>query len=297
MTKFEFLLGEMTPDIFFSNFYGKKCVLLRGHPGKFEKLFGLSDLNDILNFSAPQYPRVRVTNHSNTIHKYDLIDDRDRYENNLNNSLNLKKILMAIAGGGTLVFDCIQEFHSGLEDFVDELAQQLDTHLGTNGYYTARHQRGVNVHFDRHDVFAIQFHGKKRWFYREDQRVLSKAIRHQTVPDVPDDFTGWESILLSEGDIFYCPRGVWHFTQTEKDHSAHLALGLYPLTLGDWLHSLEDEPDIADLLETFVTHPASPGKGVIDHAPIKQFIAILRKCTDHPTEIGPKVSRPYIELE
>jgi hypothetical protein len=77
-----------------------------------------------------------------------------------------------------------------------------------NGYYTARRTQGVNVHFDRHDVFAIQIHGSKRWFYREDSHVLSRAMRHQSVPPVDEKFTGWQSVLLKQGDVFYCRRDL-----------------------------------------------------------------------------------------
>lgn len=296
-SNFELLLGDLTPDAFFSTIYGREPVLLRGHPGKFGQIFGLEDFNRVLNFTALEYPRVRVTDHGNTIHKYDLIDDRDRYANNINNELNRRKVLMAIARGGTLVFDRIQEFHPALEAFIDGLTQQLDTHVSTNGYYTARRQRGVNVHFDRHDVFAIQVHGSKRWFYREDQHVLSRAIRHQAAPAVPEDFAGWKSVLLREGDVFYCPRGVWHFTQTEDEHSAHLALGLYPLTLGDWLRGLESDPDIADLLETFVSHPASAGGGLADMAPLEQLVKAMRDRARQPVASGVRAPRPYLELE
>ena len=111
----QFLLGDISTLRFFSDVYGRCPLHITGSPDKFSHLFTLSDLNAILNFTSLLYPRVRVTDHCNTIHKYDLIDDKDRYSNNINNELNRKKVLLAIARGGTLVYDRIQDFHAPLE--------------------------------------------------------------------------------------------------------------------------------------------------------------------------------------
>lgn len=296
-SKLQFLLGGLDESNFFSEIYGKKQVLLKGNQNKFSNFFNLACLNHVLNFTNLQYPRVRVTDYHNSIHKYDLIDDRDRYYNNINNELNLKKVLFAIAKGGTLVFDKIEEFHPILDKFVAELKHQLQFHVSVNAYYTARHQRGVNVHFDRHDVFAIQIHGNKRWFFREDKHVLSRAIRHQTVPNVDDSYTGWQSVLLEQGDVFYCPRGLWHFTQTENEHSAHLALGLYPMTLRDWIRSIEVNPEVAEILEEFVSHPSKHNNGLVNTEPLERLIEELRSRANQPTAVTARAPRPYIELE
>ena len=292
----QFLLGDTPTPRFFGEIYGKRPLHIIGTPAKFSPLFALSDLNAILNFSSLLYPRVRVTDHRNTIHKYDLINDKDRYSNNLNNELNRKKVLLAIARGGTLVYDRIQESHPPLESFVDQLSEEIQTRISVNGYYTARRTQGVNVHFDRHDVFAIQIHGSKRWFYREDSHVLSRAMRHQSVPLVDENFTGWHSVLLEQGDVFYCPRGIWHFTQTEEKHSAHLALGWYPLTIGDWIKKLESHPEIGELLEEYVQQPGMNAPSMLNAAALDNLIDALRMEASRPF---PRLTRPrpYLELE
>lgn len=292
----QFLLGNMPQAHFFSEVYDKRPLHIAGSPDRFLHLFALSDLNAILNFSSLLYPRVRVTDHRNTIHKYDLIDDKDRYSNNLNNELNRKKVLLAIARGGTLVYDRIQECHQPLESFVDQLSEEIQTRASVNGYYTARRTQGVNVHFDRHDVFAIQIHGSKRWFYREDSHLLSRSMRHQPVPNVDENLTGWQSVLLKQGDVFYCPRGVWHFTQTEENHSAHLALGWYPLTLADWIRKLESHTEIGELLEEYVQHPGTRANSMEFSAALESLIDALRMEARRPF---PRSTwpRPHLELE
>ena len=149
---FEFLLDKINQETFFNDFYSKKQIIIKGQPDKFDHIFSLDNLNQILNYNSLTYPETRVTDHHNTIHKYNLIDDKDRYANNLNNEINKEKLMFAIARGGTLVFDKIHHHSKTLEDFVDKLSAEIKTKISVNGYYTARNQLGVNPHFDRHDV-------------------------------------------------------------------------------------------------------------------------------------------------
>lgn len=293
---FKFLFGNVDQDEFLKNYFNQKPLLIKGAVDKFEAIFSLEDFNTILNSNTLLYPKVRITDHHNTIHKYDLIDDQDRYTNNLNNHLNKKKMLYAIARGGTLVFDNIQEHSLKLECFADDLAHEMHTRLSINGYYTARNQAGVNPHFDRHDVLVIQVHGSKRWYYRKDDHVISKAIRHQKMPVIDDDLTGWASVLIEQGDVFYCPRGLWHFTRTEAQHSAHLAVGIYPLTLKDWLARLEQDDRFASLLESYVRLPFQPETSVIDEQPLRLIVDHLLLAADQKFDLDLR-TRPYLELE
>lgn len=292
----KFLLGELETQDFFGRYYGSSPVLIKGVADKFDEIFNIYDFSNLLNSNNIQYPQVRATNHNNTIHKYNLIDDKDRYANNINNQIDRRKLMLAIASGATLVFDNIHHHCKSLEDFIDQLAEELCIRIGVNGYYTARNTLGVNVHFDRHDVIALQVHGKKKWFYKSAKNVLSKAIRHQEAPKVDSDFSGWDSVTLNQGDIFYCPRGLWHFTQTEDEHSAHLALGLYPLTLKDWLERIKQDSEIGELMETYVCSPFHDKTAPISAEPVAKLLAMLEEMAARPITSRP-VPRPYIELE
>lgn len=295
-TLFSFLLGKINTENFFNDFYSKKTVLIKGQPDKFDHIFSLDSFNKILNYNSLNYPETRVTDHHNTIHKYNLIDDKDRYSNNLNNAINQEKLMLAIARGGTLVFDKIHHHSKTLEDFVDGLSVEINTKISVNAYYTARNQLGVNPHFDRHDVFAIQIHGSKRWYYKEDKHILSKPMRHQKTPAVDNKYSGWNSVLLEKGDVFYCPRGVWHFTRTEDKNSAHLALGIYPMTLKDWLVQLERNEEVAEILEQYVQMPYYPDDYAILQEKLNKFINYLQPSACHAFDQTVE-ARHHIELD
>jgi Cupin superfamily protein len=291
---FDLLLEGVERDFFFQEIYQRKAHLFMGSQHKFDKIFTLNDLNHLLNYMPLNYPQVRVTNHRNTIHKYDLIVDEDRYANNVNNEINSEKLLRTIALGGTLVIDGIHEYVPTLEHFVDQLKCELGVHFAANGYYSNNRQLGVNPHFDQHDVFALQIHGSKRWYYKVAPHVLSQPMRRQDIPAIDQARTGWDSVLLRQGDIFYCPRGMWHFTETEEEKSAHIALGLYPLTLKDWLNEQEKNMPVAELLEGYVQDLSGNDTEALIQK-LKQLIQILQENACQPAK--PQiVLRPHLEL-
>jgi hypothetical protein len=43
------------------------------------------------------------------------------------------------------------------------IRQALNGHIGANLYYSQREKRAFGAHFDRHEVFAVQVYGEKRW--------------------------------------------------------------------------------------------------------------------------------------
>ena len=92
------------------------------------------------------------------------------------------------------------------------------------------------------------------------------------------------------------PAGLWHFTQTEENHSAHLALGWYPLTLGDWIKKLESHPEIGELLEEYVQQPGMNSTSMKNVAALDNLIVALRTEASRPF---PRITRPrpYLELE
>jgi len=292
---FEFLLGNLDREYFFREIYQREVYLFKGASTKFKHIFALNDLNRLLNFMPLNYPQVRVTDHHNTIHKYDLITDQDRYANNVNNEINGEKLMRAIARGGTMVIDRIQVHVPALEDFIDSLKEELGSRIAANAYYSSHRQLGVNPHFDRHDVFAIQIHGSKRWFFRKDQHILSQPMRRQTTPPIDDVRTGWDSVLVEQGDVFYCPRGIWHFTQTEEETSAHIALGLYPMTLKDWLTDQEKKLSVAELLEQYVQDLRGHDPQILIQK-LKQLTELLQENACQTEQ--PKITlRPHLKLD
>jgi hypothetical protein len=176
---------------------------------------------------------------------------------------------LAIARGGTLVYDRIQECHPPLESFVDQLSEETQTRVAS----TVTTLRGVRKGLmfistgtmflpSRSMAASVGFIARTRMCCHA--RCATSLYRRWMKN------SGWQSVLLKQGDVFYCPRGIWHFTQTEENHSAHLALGWYPLTLGDWIKKLESHPEIGELLEEYVQQPGMKRRFKAKHRRARQ---------------------------
>lgn len=82
MTLFNFIFEHISQQQFLDEYFDRAALHIKGSPQKFSSLLDMQAFNQILNSNTLLYPKVRITNHNNTIHKYDLIDDVDRYANN-----------------------------------------------------------------------------------------------------------------------------------------------------------------------------------------------------------------------
>ena len=65
---FSYLFEKMNRNNFIEEYFDKKPLLIKGRPEKFQDIFTKNDFNTILNTNQLLYPKVRVTDHHNTIH-------------------------------------------------------------------------------------------------------------------------------------------------------------------------------------------------------------------------------------
>lgn len=290
------LLGTIEPKTFFKENFGRNLVHIpAAGKNRFSDLFSMKDFNNLLNYSHLTYPRVRVTDNKNTVHKYDLIEDVDRYFNNKNDDIDREKLLYAVARGGTIIIDKIYELNPLLDMFIDSLRKETNIRFGANGYFTPSGSMGVNPHFDRHDVFAIQLSGSKKWYYRDDHRVLSQPMRKQAVPVFGE---GWNEVVLQPGDVLYVPRGLWHCTRTDDENSLHIAVGCYPLTLADWLGRVTAQvPEIAELMEGYVQQWDGGTGDALRHQVASLAEMLAEMATKQQGYDAPISSRTLVELD
>jgi ribosomal protein L16 Arg81 hydroxylase len=94
-----------------------------------------------------------------------------------------------------------------------------------NAYISWKGTPGFNVHWDDHDTFIAQVHGRKRW------QVYGMTFAHPLFVDVaeieapPVDRPVWSGYVES-GDLLYIPRGVWHSAAADSGPSVHLTFAL-----------------------------------------------------------------------
>jgi len=139
--------------------------------------------------------------------------------------------------GATMVLQGLQLTDPALARFTTNLALALDHPVQINAYLSPAEARGLELHFDFHDVFVIQLAGAKRWrvwepldHTREPVRGISPAF----VPPIDELGAPLLDLTLQQrGDCLYLPRGFPHAAETVESSSAHLTVGIMAVT---WQH-------------------------------------------------------------
>ncbi len=135
--------------------------------------------------------------------------------------------------GATVVLQGLHLTDPVLARFATNLALELDQPVQVNAYLSPSSARGLDVHFDYHDVFVVQLEGTKRWrVWAPTDRSRDPISGKHAVPRPRADELG-EPILdlvLEPGDVLYLPRGHPHVAETTDRSSAHLTVGLLAIT-------------------------------------------------------------------
>jgi bifunctional lysine-specific demethylase and histidyl-hydroxylase NO66 len=144
------------------------------------------------------------------------------------------KVLAEFSAGATLVLQGLHRTWEPIQIFAVALTEQLGHPAQVNAYVTPPLSQGLTPHYDVHDVFLLQFAGRKHW--RVHQPVLASPLREQT----------WQKrqaavvararesplfdIILEPGDVLYLPRGYIHAATSLDEISGHLTIGIHPIT-------------------------------------------------------------------
>ncbi|HEY3676669.1 MAG TPA: cupin domain-containing protein [Candidatus Tumulicola sp.] len=145
-----------------------------------------------------------------------------------------EKVLTEFANGATLVLQGLHRTWAPIQSFARDLAAQLGHPVQVNAYVTPPQNTGFSPHYDVHDVFVLQFAGRKHW--RIHGPVLPSPLRDQpyqnrkSAVDARAAETPVIDRVLETGDTMYLPRGYIHAATSLEGISGHLTVGVHPLT-------------------------------------------------------------------
>ena len=143
-------------------------------------------------------------------------------------------VLRLFADGSTVVLQGLHRLWPPLIEFADQLAADLGHPTQVNAYITPPSSRGFSPHYDVHDVFVLQVAGEKQW--RIHEPVLADPLRTQPWNDRAAEVAaaaGGAPVIdavLRPGDALYLPRGYLHSATALGEISAHLTIGVHPVT-------------------------------------------------------------------
>jgi hypothetical protein len=125
-----------------------------------------------------------------------------------------------IADGGSIVIPVTPDDYLFPTKLQIERALGVKEETGTtvNVYHSGPSAVALNIHYDAYPVFVLQLHGEKMWMIQNDSFG-------QKIGDVTD----WKNVTMTEGDLLYIPKGVYHAATTAEGYSTttHATIGLY----------------------------------------------------------------------
>ena len=133
------------------------------------------------------------------------------------------------AAGATMVLQGLQLSDPRLARLANNLALDLGHAVQINAYLSPAAAKGLELHFDFHDVFVLQLDGRKRWRVWEPLARTHQPVRTGPKEPMPTfDELGEPAmdLTLRAGDCLYLPRGFPHAAETVDAASSHLTIGV-----------------------------------------------------------------------
>jgi lysine-specific demethylase/histidyl-hydroxylase NO66 len=124
------------------------------------------------------------------------------------------------------------------------LALALDQPVQVNAYLSPPAARGLDIHFDFHDVVVAQLAGRKRWHVWERLARSERPLKRGPAipqPGAAELGTTLLDRVLEPGDCVVLPRGFPHAAETVDEASVHLTIGVMTVNWNRLLRGQIDE--------------------------------------------------------
>ena len=242
------VLSPFDPELFFAEYWNKKALYIKGHPGKFAGLF---DREGFLRAS----------------HKCADLKVGYTDENGWPAHFNIRpdQIPEMLGKGKTVCASVVDLDEPALTTFLKEYKKSFRV-AGKFSFnsYLSPDRAGFGLHLDHHPVSILQLEGQKRWWYSSEPG-LKQVISNVSFPVDRDVLKlPWVTVerpaeaslcevVLSPGDVLYLPKGCWHRAQA-IEYSLGLTLAMESVSLLDLIQTA-----LLPKLNTVAFRDALPG--------------------------------------
>lgn len=168
--------------------------------------------------------------------------------------------------GLTVVTEQLDVMDPTIELATRALTWRVGEELKVISFLTTGSTTGYELHWDNHDVIAIQLAGTKSWEVRKPSR-RSPTFHGVKLGTPPEDFLGTppDEVLWSgtmhPGQAMYIPRGYWHKPtrrELEDGLSLHLTFRFTKRTGNHWLAWLADRAQQDLFRDDLPANPLDP---------------------------------------
>jgi len=279
------LLAPFPVDVFLSQYWTERELLVSGEATKFAELFSWAELNAVLNqqYRNFQYGQVKLARDGRTLPAETIANRVNTRKRGSLMRLSAQKILALFGEGATIIVNNIDHYSPRLGSLAAALEHAIGERIQINAYCSPPEASGFAAHYDTHDVFVLQVEGSKHW------RVGGVTLRYplptqkSMKADAPRE--ALNLVEMSKGDLLYIPRGVWHEATTTSEPSLHLTVGVHCRTGVDLL--LWAASQLAEVEEARRNLPKLWGKGRGSKYPAAETAALLERLLTHlPSAAG-----------
>lgn len=221
ISTFDDLIFPLEFSKFENEYWEQKPLFIeRGDKDYYQSLISLKDVDTILDLGRPAGNSLRVVKNQEAL-------PANKYENQ-DGSLNLNQIYVAYADGYTIVVNEVERFWKPIREFCQNLQLFFNCKVVANMYLTPKGQKALLPHYDTHDVYAIQIHGKKQWKLYDSDYPTPILNSFQPIFQ-RDQLKNCQETVVNAGDLLYVPRGVPHEAVSIDESSLHLTISVYPV--------------------------------------------------------------------
>lgn len=155
---------------------------------------------------------------------------------------NVEALGRILGRGGTMVLDSVDTFDPTMETACRAFGWWSGELASVNTYLAVGDTPGFNLHWDDHDVIAVQLSGEKSWEVRGPSRRVP-MYRDAEQNATPSEDVLWAGTMTA-GDVMHIPRGYWHTATRvgsgDQGHSLHVTFGITKRTGVTWVNYLSD---------------------------------------------------------
>jgi lysine-specific demethylase/histidyl-hydroxylase NO66 len=219
------LLAPLGLRDFVTEYVGKQPLLLRGRPDNGRRLISLDRIVEAV--ACPDGETGRL-----------LVSDANLSE--------AEDVWAYVESGQPIVWNGVRGATDALDALTLEVARAFGASVWANVYSTGTAAKPFDVHFDCHDVLAVQCEGAKQWFVSEvrvncplDVPALAPTIRRALEERREEALReSLMTVVTEPGDVLYIPRGQFHDARTPSGRSLHVTFAIAPPTGIDAIEAL-----------------------------------------------------------
>lgn len=264
----------------------QKPFLASGIGDRFAEYFGVGDFESLVNQTGIWTPdRMAVYLDTQKVPPQNFFQQLQLYDG-MRYRLVPEELQKILRRGASIVLNDIDAMSDGLKNIKQVLTGFSGGKVESNLYYSQPGHQAFPVHFDVHEVFALQIEGRKRW--RVYQQAHRFPINHLAF--LSSDTAAHEKakgpmlmdFVMRPGDMIYLPAGYYHQAICTDSVSVHLSFSVIEMIGLDVISELFDRGVLEEFFRMPVARAGDP--------PVEEYVKLLAGNIERVV-----TSRPFIE--